>query len=166
MKKIFSLLMATVLLATHCPTFAASARAEANIPTDERIVSQTTEYFDDGSYVNIVVTEQSTVTRSLSTYSKTGSKQYICFDKNKVELWRFTVYGTFTVDPGVSATCTSASYSVSISDDSWSNESASAYYYKNQAMGDAVFVKKLLFMTVDTQSCNVVLTCDSNGNLS
>lgn len=48
--------------------------AESSIPTNERIVSQSTKYFDDGSYLNIIVTEQPFVTRSQSTYSKTGAK--------------------------------------------------------------------------------------------
>ena len=101
-----------------------------------------------------------------TTYTKTGSKYYILRNKNGAELWRFTVHGTFSVNSGVSSTCTGVSHSISITEDAWQNESASTSRSGNQAIGDATFIKKLLFITVETKGCHVVLTCDSNGNLS
>lgn len=100
------------------------------------------------------------------TYSMAGAKHYIFSDENHNELWRFTVHGIFTVNPGVSATCTKDSCDFSISDDSWHNESASSSHSGNQAIGDAVFIRKILLLTVATQTCHVTLTCDSNGNFS
>lgn len=166
MKKCFTLFITAVILTIGFSSVPFSAHAETNNAALEKILYETTEYFEDGSSATIIVTEESSAPVRSAAYSKSGSKYYIFYDKDKNELWRFTVYGTFTVNPGSSSTCTQSSYSVSISDDAWENESASVYHSENQAIGHAVFIKKFLFFTVDTQNCNVVLKCDANGNLS
>lgn len=166
MKKLLTLLITTALLAISFSNISISVHAETNDTSLEKIISKTTEYFEDGSSATIIVTEDSSAPARSASYSKSGSRHYIFFDKDKKELWRFTVHGTFTVDPGISSTCTESSYSIIIYDNTWENESASVYHSGNQATGNAVFIKKLLFFTIDTQSCNVVLKCDANGNLS
>lgn len=165
MKKTFLFLITLAMLITSLWSNAYSVQAESNVNTDQRVVSETTAYFEDGSYMTIIVTETSREARG-AVYDKTGASHGILHDKNGNELWRFTVYGSFSVNPGVSATCTSASYSISITDSAWQNQSASASYSGNQAAGDATFIRKLLGITVETKGCHVVLTCDSNGNLS
>lgn len=166
MKKLLTLLMTTAMLTVGLSGTSLSARAEADNIAYEKIISETTEYFEDGSSVTIIVTEELTAPTRTSAYSKSGSKYYVFLSEDKVELWRFTIHGTFTVNPGINATCTEDSYSIDISDDAWHNESASTYHSGNQAIGDAAFVKKLLFIPVDTINCNVILSCDNNGNLS
>lgn len=166
MKKLLVLILTAVMMATAFSAFSISVHAEINSETDEKIICETTEYFKDGSSVTIILTEESTALKRTSTYSKSGSKHYVFYDKDKVELWRFSVHGTFTVNSGISSTCTANSYSISISDDTWQNESASTYNSGNQAIGDATFIQKYLFVTINTQDCHVVLTCDFNGNLS
>lgn len=166
MKKLLALILAAVMLTTTFSALSVSVHAETNIKTDEKIIWETTEYFKDGSSVTIILTEESTALKRTSTYSKSGSKHYVFYDKDKVELWRFSVHGTFTVNSGTNSTCTASSYSISISDDTWQNESVSTYNSGNQAIGDATFIQKYLFVTISTQDCHVVLTCDFNGNLS
>lgn len=166
MKKLLTLLLTTALLAISFSNISISAHAETNDAAYEKIISETTEYFEDGSSATKIVTEESSAPARSASYSKSGSSHYIFFDKDKNELWRFSVHGTFTVNPGSSSTCTESSYSISISDNAWENESASVYHSGNQAIGNAVFIKKFLFFNVDTQNCNVVLKCDANGNLS
>ncbi len=166
MKKLLTLLITTALLVISFSNISISAHAETNDTAQEKIISETTEYFEDGSSVTIIVAEKSTTLTRSAAYSKSGSRHYIFFDKDKNELWRFSVHGTFMVNPGSSSTCTESSYSISISDNAWENELASVYHSGNQAIGNAVFIKKFLFFTVDTQNCNVVLKCDANGNLS
>ena len=166
MKKFLTLLMTTAMLTVGFASTSLSACAAAGNIAHEKIISVTTEYFEDGSSVTIIVSEESTALTRASTYSKSGSKHYVFSDQNNIEFWRFTVHGTFTVNPGISVTCTEDSYSIEISDDTWHNESASTYHSGNQAIGDAAFVKKLLFIPIDTINCNVILSCDSNGNLS
>ncbi len=166
MKKLLTLLITTVMLAVGLSGTPLSARAATSGTTHKKIINETTEFFEDGSSVTIIVSEESTTLTRASGYSKSGSKHYVFFDQDKVELWRFTVHGTFTVNPGISVTCTEDSYSIDISDDAWQNESASTYHSGSQAIGNAVFIEKFLFITIDTINCNVVLSCDSNGNLS
>ncbi len=81
-------------------------------------------------------------------------------------LFSFTVHGTFSVNSGVSASCTKSSYSYSITNKAWELKSASATRSGNKAIANAEFIKKLVFVTVDTFDANIVLACDSNGNLS
>lgn len=166
MKKLLTLLMTTAMLAAGLSGASLSAYAEEDNTAREKIISETTEYFEDGSSVTIIVSEESTALTRTSAYSKSGSKHFVYTDKDNNELWRFTVHGTFTVNPGISATCTEDSYSIDISDKAWHNESASTYHSGNQAIGDAVFIEKILFITTYTKCCNVILSCDSNGNLS
>ena len=166
MKRMFTLFTTVVLLAVHFSCNTISVRAEANDIIHEEIISETSEYFADGSSVTIIVTERSTAIEKASVYTKSGSKHYIFFNNDKVEVWRFSVNGTFTINPGISSTCTQDSYSITISDSTWENAAASTYHFGNQAIGDATFIKKLLLITIDTQNCNIVLSCDNNGNLS
>jgi hypothetical protein len=166
MKKLLTLLMTAALLTASFTYASLSAHAAASDSVHETIISKTTEYFEDGSSITIIVSEESTALTHASEYSKSGSKHYVFTDKDNNELWRFTVHGTFTVNHGISATCTEDSYDIDISNSAWHNESASTYHSGNQAIGDAVFIEKILFITTFTQDCNVVLSCDSNGNLS
>lgn len=166
MKKLFVLIITAVMLTATFLGSSLSVCAETNGETNEKIIFETTKYFDDGCSLLIILTEETTALMRTSTYSKSGSKHYVFYNEDKVELWRFSVHGTFKIDPGISSTCTADSYSINISDDTWQNESVSTYKSGNQAIGDAIFIQKYLFITISTQNCHVVLTCDINGNLS
>lgn len=166
MKKLFALIMSVMMLMTVFSVFTVSANTEQDNTIKGNIISETTEYFSDGSSATVIVTDESGVLTRATTYTKTGSKYYILRNKNGAELWRFTVHGTFSVNPGVSSTCTGVSHSISITEDAWQNKSASTSRSGNQAIGDATFIKKLLFITTETKSCHVILTCDANGKLS
>lgn len=130
------------------------------------VIDETIEYFPNGDYiVSTLVDETPTVLRA-AAYNKTGSKIYTLYNKNGNVLWQFTLKGTFSVNPGVSATCTATSYSINIVDTAWQNDTASTSRSGNQAIGDATFIRKVLLIKVETKSCHTVLTCDKNGNLS
>lgn len=167
MKKLITFLLTAIFaLTTALPGNILTAQAAAEETLLSETVSETIEYFEDGSYVVVTVTRPSGRTARATTYQMSGSKAYIDYNQNGEELWRFTVNGTFTVNEGVSATCTAATYTISITNTAWSNKSASAYASGNQAIGDATFIRKLLGITVETRDCHVVLTCDEYGNLS
>lgn len=155
--------MMTVMLSSNLLHAQAASLNEFNAAN---VVSQTVEYFEDGSHATITVTEDDSAMTRATTYTKTGSKHYVMQNKDGDELWRFTINGTFSVNSGVSATCTKSTYSIKITEDAWQNDSASASKSGNQATGTATFIKKLLFITTDTRECSVVLSCDKNGNLS
>ena len=163
MKKIVAFLMTLCLMFYSFSAFAAET---AESKTTEQLVSQTTEYYEDGTYAVITVTEEVSKSTRGTVYSKAGSKDYVRRGTSGEELYRFTVHGTFTVATGVHAMCTTSSYSVNISDNAWSNKSASTYEHSNQAVGNATFTKKILFVTTDTRDCQVILSCDANGQLS
>ncbi len=155
---------------TFCVFGTSTMAATPNTTTvksgDGIIVSETVEYFSDGSSCVTTVIDETPITPYATTFSKTGSKVYTLRNKDGDILWQFTVHGTFSVNSGVSATCTAASYSINIVDTAWENDSASASRSSNKAIGNATFVRKVLFVTIETKSCTVTLTCDSNGNLS
>lgn len=67
---------------------------------------------------------------------------------------------------GKNTVCIDSSYAINITSSSWENSSASSYCSGNQAIGDATFKEKVLFVTMDTRDCHVILSCDKSGNLS
>ena len=168
MKKISSLFISVLLLITSF-SILTNAQSIESINLNEQIVSKNIEIFDD-YYVLITVKEQCTPlnTQSVqsSSYTKTGSKEYKAYNKDGEVIWKFTIMGNFTVVSGISANCTKATYSFSILGSGWSLKSGNAYKSSNQAIGDATFQHKTLFIVTDTKSCHVVLSCDSNGNFS
>ena len=119
-----------------------------------------------GSSAIITVSESvDLVSSCAAAYAKSGTKTYRMRNKDGEILWKFIVSGTFTVNPGVSATCTKTSYSKSDLASGWDLKSGSSYASGNQAIGDGTFQHKTLFIVTDTKSCHVVLSCDKNGNL-
>ncbi len=164
MKKI----LVAVLLLTMLFAFPISANAQMPSfqPEESKIINETTEYFEDGTSITITVCEEDTTLQTRTIYTKSGSKSITGKDSNGNTLWKFTLKGTFTVNSGVSATCTSTSYSTSNLASGWSLKTASTYASGNKAIGDATFEHKVLFIVTETRSCHVVLTCDVNGNLS
>ncbi|MBE5921631.1 MAG: hypothetical protein E7269_02620 [Lachnospiraceae bacterium] len=165
MKKILSILIVLTITVTSI------IPANANIAFTETtgtIVKETTEYFSDGSYIVTTISDETTGMPSTraSMYTKTGTKTHTAYNSNDEELWSFTVRGYFLVNPGIQTSCTSASYTIDITEDAWSNKSASATKSSNKAIGTATFIKKLLGVTVSTREITVTLTCDANGNLS
>lgn len=153
MKKIISALL---VLATVMCVFPVGLSAEAK---SENVISKTTEYFNDGSYIEITVTEDEQMTRASTNV--TGKKTYKYIDSVGATQWEFIIYGTFSVNVGVSATCTNCYYSYNIINSAWKNSSASARESGNQAIGDGTFT-----CSTGTRSCHVVLSCDKNGNFS
>ncbi len=160
-KKILTMLLAiTLLIPPVC-----IPNAEAAAVVDEMVISRTIESLDEGYYAEILITQQvSPIVRAATT--KTASKHFVLRNADGDELARFTLKGTFSINQGVSSTCTSASHTTSITDTAWSVKSATSSKSGNQAIGDAEFIRKLLFITVETKTCHLTLSCDKNGNLS
>ncbi len=164
MKKLGLMFLSIALLLSFCALpFGVNAQTAENT---ERIISETVEMLEDGYYVKTIVAEEIPAMAPRATTTKSGSKAFVLYSNSDEELARFTLKGTFSVNSGVSATCTASSYTTSISNNSWSVKSASATKSGNQAIGDVTFVKKVLFITTSTKEAHVVLTCDKNGNLS
>ena len=95
-----------------------------------------------------------------------GEKMISYSDSNGKQLWDYTLYGTFTVNPGVSAPCTSVTGSPKIYDNSWSVASNTPSRSGNKATGKITMQKKFSGSVVQTVSKTVTLTCDANDKLS
>lgn len=73
--------------------------------------------------------------------------------------------GTFTYT-GLVSTCSYAVVNVEIVDDAWYVVSKTAGHSSNTATADLVMGQKLLGITVNKETIEMILSCDANGNLS
>lgn len=119
------------------------------------------EYLEDGSY--FVTTIAYEPTRSASSRTATKTRSY--YSSSNVLLFSLTVHGTFRYD-GSTSTCTDASFTYQIYDDSWHFKSGTASKSGATATASATFVNKLLGITIATKTLTPTLTCDKNGELS
>lgn len=113
---------------------------------------------DDSSYVIITLRENSVNTRA-NPYTKNGSKDYT-YVLNGTAQWTFTVYGTFTVVPGSSCTCTNSAYGFNTSVSGWSLSSADSSHSGSTATAWGTVTGP------KTVNPRVSVSCDANGNLS
>lgn len=165
MKKIISIALVMAVIMSVC-SFSASAQSE-EIVLNERIISTTTEYLDDGTIIEITVSESDNGVMPLAdSYVKSGYKTYTCKNSDGTELWWFKLTGQYDVTTGVSAVCTHASYTYSILNDNWSLDTASTSKSGNKATGTATFKRKVLFITAETKDVSISLTCSNTGVLS
>lgn len=168
MKKVISILVCLVMLMGMASVAASAETVEtaenvALYPEDEVLVSQTVETREDGSSLIVTVSQKPQMARAGKTYS--GSKTYTEHNSSGEVLWQFVIKGTFTVSSNVPI-CTSATHSYKIVKDEWSCVSHSATKAGNVAIGNGKFERKLLFITMETATCTVKLSCDKNGKLS
>lgn len=126
----------------------------------------TVEYFSDGSYAVVEIREVDSIATRGSVTTKVAAKDYKVYNGNGSIMYIFTVTGTFEINRGVSSKCTKAVPSVTIYDNNWREISKSAWPKGNQAIGTATLKRYMLGIPVRTDTPNVTLTCDKNGNLS
>ena len=159
--------IACCLLTLFIFTTKTPSQAEAALQApSSQVVSDYIETLEGGSYFRVTVLEDVSPSFSRSTQTKSGSKYVTFYDADDNALWTFTVYGTFEYTPGANAACISSSYSVNIYDDSWENTLATSSTNGNQAVGDATFIKKVLFITTHKENVRLVLSCNAYGTLS
>ena len=156
MKKIFAILISIIMIFSVLPV---TVFAENN----KTIVSETIEYLDDGSYIVTTLVEETNVTRATST--KTGSKTAIHYnsDDEKVVTMKLTATFSYT---GSSATCTAASTSYTIHDDSWKVTTATASKSGNKATGNFTVKHYVLLVPIQTVNTTITITCSNSGTLS
>lgn len=159
MKKIISIILTAVILVS---LFSLTAYAQSS----ETVISETTEYFEDGSSITTTVTQITSNDLTRATKTITGSKTKTVKNSDGDVLYKFKVTGTFTVNEGVSSTCTAVSCSASNLASGWSLASSTKSKSGNKATATGVFEYTVLFITTITQETTATLTCDKNGNLS
>lgn len=149
MKRRVALLLITALVISLA-AFQVSAEQEENVI-----------YLDDGSYILISVSS----VNERATSTKNGSKSYKYYTSDGNLAWEAVLYGTFTYT-GTTATCTSSSCSVTISNTVWYVVSKGTSKSGASALGEVTMGRKVLGVTVDKETVSMSLTCDANGNLS
>ncbi len=153
MKKYIALFLTLVLCLAFVPAALAAEPAY-------KIVSESTETLPDGTVVTVVVSEQIVQTRG-RVYSKVGRKDYIYGTE-----WTFTVYGTFSINEGVSVSCTADSYGVSISNTAWAKRSASSSHSGNSAYASGTMSLYSQGQIKQNIYPSVSVSCDAYGNIS
>ena len=144
----------TLLLFSICPkAVLADSSAESNIV-----------YYPVGSYVVTTLHIEPSVSRSSN---KTASKTSTAYNPSGAKLYSLTVTGTFSINNGVSVTCTSVSYSKSIFHSLWSLTSASTSRNNSSTTKASATATGYFKSTIgETQSLSPTVYCDKNGNIS
>lgn len=165
MKKLLSIILTTIILVSLF-SFNTSAVSYDKSAANEIIISETTEYFEDGSSITTTVTQQINDFETFAT-TKTvsGSKTATVKNADGDVLYKFKVNGTFSVNVGVSATCTAVSCSASELASGWSLDSSTTSKSGNKAKATGIFKYRVLIVS-RTQETSVELACDANGVLS
>lgn len=165
-KRIFSIILTFLFVFTLTPSVFAANDIELNDQNTTEIV-----YLDNGNYITITLITQDVSPLSLAstnsnTFTKTGNKVVSCHDKKGNLEWEYTLFAEFSVIEGISATCTSATYTQTIYANDWSFSNGNATKSGNTAYGIGTFKRKVLFITVDTANIDISISCDVYGNLS
>lgn len=165
MRKFLSIILTTVILVSlfSLNVFAAANEKSAK---SEIVVSETTEYFEDGSSITTTITQIVNQNQTRTTKTVSGSKTATVKNADGEVLFKFKVNGTFSVNVGISATCTAVSCSASDLASGWSLDSYTISKTGNKATATGHFVHKVLFITNVTQDVVNTLSCDANGVLS
>ena len=109
------------------------------------------------------VEQENFLTRATST--KTGSKTAVLYNSSDEKLVTLKLTGTFSYT-GSSATCTSASTSYTIHEDSWSVTSAIASKSGRQAIGNFTSKHYMLGIPIQTRETTITISCSNTGTLS
>lgn len=123
----------------------------------EHIINQTVEHYSNGAYAVITTYCDTSFARSNTT---SGHKDYNYYDSGVA--WTFTVYGTFSYN-GRSATCTAASSTCNIFNNSWRLTSNKATPNGNSAVASGTFTHLSDGRAIHPK---VTLTCSGSGQLS
>lgn len=154
-KKYLSALLMLTLLLTAAPTTAFAAETPVQQVTTDIC-------YIDGLVIETVLTVYDTPVQTRAVQRTSASKVVTAQNQNGKIVATFTLHGTFEYD-GKSADCTSASYSKSVSDSTWSFASANAWASANKAYGSYTLSCSANGQTV---SGNVVITCSPTGTIS
>lgn len=127
----------------------------------ENDIQSEIEYLEDGGY--IITTTEELGTRATKT--KIGSRTQSKYDSNNTLEWQIVLRGEFTYT-GSTASCTAVTIAVNIYNTTYSKVSSSSSRSGNTAYGTAVIAKKALGITISTDTYNLSLSCDANGNFT
>lgn len=152
MKKLFCLLLITILLEFPITAFASDTNSNIDL-----------EYLDDSSYLITPLKDvaPSSGIMSLST-TVTKSKTVKYYSKNNTVKWYVKVTGTFTYDNGF-ARCIKSSVFVASEADTWKITSKSSNKSGNLANATVTAKQYLRNKEIKTITKTVKLTCSPTG---
>ena len=155
MKRIIGFIL--IVTCVFCVSLQITASAKNDVHMKNRII----EVYEDGSYGVITVVEFPMKNRS----TKTGHKSYEYYNSSNVKQWTIYLNATFTYT-GTSATCTSATPSYTINNNSWSVTKAESRYSGAKATGEYTVKKYTAGVVTQTVNKILTLTCSASGVLS
>lgn len=155
-KNIFISLIMTIAVFISCFSMPVNAAQE------DKVVSTSIEYFEDGSYLVTTITEEINNARATT---KTGTKTSTYKNSDGEALWVYRVTGTYSYT-GTSSTCTSVYDSYNIYDTNWKLSSKSCSKSGNTAYGTVTMKHYTLGILTNTVSDSLSLTCSATGVLS
>lgn len=123
------------------------------------------QIFDDGSYIESTLQENSGPYFRSITQKKSGRKTNTYKSSSGKIIWSVTVKGSFTFN-GRTSSCTSSSVSTSCPGAGWKISSSSANKSGATAGASATAKKYIDGKCINTISRTVRLTCSKSGKLS
>lgn len=146
------------LLLSAAPISAVATEAPApQISTDSCYI----HYIDDLP-VEVKLTPDGKSVQTRAVQNTSASKVVTAKNSAGKTIATYTLHGTFEYD-GESAVCTSAGYSASTSDSTWSFSSANAWTSKNKAHGFYTLVRPISGQTVSDE---ITINCSPTGKIS
>lgn len=164
-----------ICLALPFSVSAATIESESIVveATGSVLLDESVEYFSDGSSITTQLYEHTDFnqlaaynTLRAASYSKEGVRTVTYKDSSGKVLWDYSVKGIFTVNPGVSATCTAVAAAPTIYDATWSVSSSKPSRSGNTAKGVVVMQKKSGGTVVKEVTKTATVKCDANGVIS
>lgn len=157
MKKIISFLLAV------CVIFSALT-VSVFASDDEIVISESTEYFEDGSYMTVTLTEEKN-SNIRATSTKTGSKTFTLYNSDDEQLVEMKLTATFSYT-GSSATCTNVSPTFRVYNSYWRVTKSTGTKSGNKGIGEFTAKQYVLNVPINTKDVTITITCSNTGTLS
>lgn len=122
-------------------------------------------YFEDGSYIETVITVEKSDFSVFTTNTITSTKKISYKNSDGEVSWTATLKGTFNYT-GSNSTCTSSSITYTIENTKWKIPTATASKSGNKAIGNVIAKRYTLGIPVQTVERTITLTCSATGVLS
>lgn len=155
MKKLRICLLTILFVCTYSISISANG-------TQKTTIIQT---FDNGSYIESTLQENSDPFFRSATQKKTGRKTNTYKSSSGKIIWSVTVKGSFTFN-GKTSSCTSSTVTTSCPGAGWKITNSSANKSGATASASATAKKYIDGKCINTIARTVKLTCSKSGNLS
>lgn len=158
MKKLLLVILTIIMLLS---SFSGFVVAEDN----QSIISKSTEYFEDGSYIISILTIDNITSLSRNTSTATGSKTTILYSVSDEKMVTLKLTATFNYT-GSSATCTNVSPTFTVHDSNYRVTKSTASKNQNVATGEFTAKHYVLGFPVQSRDVTIKITCSNTGVLS